>query len=120
MRPSLPLPAAAVLLLALAACDIARPPEDEPSKDFQSAVNPVASAREQAQADAALSQEVKRALVESVGVQPEKVEVVAADGVVTLEGQVEKPEVRERAALFALSQEGVRSVVNNLVVSRGS
>jgi osmotically-inducible protein OsmY len=106
-----------VLVAALAACDITREPAEDAAKDFRSAVNPKDIAREQADADAALSHEVKRAIEKDVRA---KVEVEAADGVVTLNGEVKKPEERERAALLTLSLEGVRSVVNNLVVSRGS
>ena len=45
-----------------------------------------------------------------------QVQVAASDGVVTLSGTVEAPSERERAVLVALGVEGVRSVVNNLVV----
>jgi osmotically-inducible protein OsmY len=48
------------------------------------------------------------------------VEVAAANGVVTLYGVVDGPADKERIALLALGVDGVRSVVNNLVVVRGS
>ena len=44
----------------------------------------------------------------------------AAGGVVTLNGTVGFPAEKDRAALLALGVDGVRSVVNNLVVIRGS
>jgi osmotically-inducible protein OsmY len=70
-----------------------------------------------------LSSKVKQALrTPEVGAAPSSgyLEVAAADGVVTLNGTVEVPAEKERAALTALQVEGVRSVVNNLVVVRGS
>jgi osmotically-inducible protein OsmY len=48
------------------------------------------------------------------------VEVAASDGVVTLYGTVEKPADKDRIALAVMEVEGVRSVVNNLVVMRES
>ena len=73
-------------------------------------------------ADMALSSKVKQAIrAPEVGAAPASyVEVAATDGVVTLNGTVEVPAEKERAALVALEVEGVRSVVNNLVVVRGS
>jgi osmotically-inducible protein OsmY len=73
-------------------------------------------------ADMELSSKVKQALrAPEVGAAPAGyVEVAATDGVVTLNGTVEVPAEKERAALAALSVEGVRSVINNLVVVRGS
>ena len=49
-----------------------------------------------------------------------RVEVSASDGVVTLYGTVERPADKDRVALAAMEVEGVRSVVNNLVVMRDS
>ena len=49
-----------------------------------------------------------------------KRDVATAGGVVTLNGTVEFPAEKDRAALLALGVDGVRSVVNNLVVIRGS
>jgi osmotically-inducible protein OsmY len=73
-------------------------------------------------ADMELSSKVKQALrAPDVGAAPTGyVEVAATDGVVTLNGTVDVPAEKERAALAALGVEGVRSVINNLVVVRGS
>ena len=72
-------------------------------------------------ADMALSSKVKQAIrAPDAGTPASYVEVAAADGVVTLNGTVQVPAEKERAALVALEVEGVRSVVNNLVVVRGS
>ncbi len=73
-------------------------------------------------ADMALSSKVKLAIrgPEAGAAPAGYVEVAAVDGVVTLNGTVEVPAEKERAALVALEVEGVRSVVNNLVVVRGS
>jgi osmotically-inducible protein OsmY len=109
-----------VLAAALGACDITREPAEDAAKDFRSAVNPKGAAHEQARVDAALSSEVKRAIEQNVQVKPDNLHVEAADGVVTLNGEVLKAEERQRAALLTLSLEGVRSVVNNLVVVQGS
>lgn len=68
-------------------------------------------------ADMELSGKVKNALREPGG---GRVEVAASDGVVTLYGTVEKPADKDRIALTAMEVEGVRSVVNNLVVMRES
>lgn len=48
------------------------------------------------------------------------VEVAASDGVVTLYGTVAGAREKEQVALLAMSVDGVRSVVNNLVVVAGS
>jgi osmotically-inducible protein OsmY len=120
MRLSLHTIVALVLLVPLAACDIARQPEEDAVKDFRSAVNPPKAVTEQADADAALRHEVERALEQSAEVKPKRVQIEAADGVVTLNGEVARPEQRDRAALLTLSLEGVRGVVNNLVVTSGA
>jgi len=59
-------------------------------------------------------------LTNTNGVEISAVQVAAADGVVTLNGMVEMPAERDRAALLALGIDGVRGVVNNLVAIRGS
>jgi hypothetical protein len=74
------------------------------------------SAQVQLAADMELSGKVKEALQEP----GRRVEVAASEGVVTLYGTVEKPTDKDRIALAALEVEGVRSVVNNLVVMQGS
>jgi osmotically-inducible protein OsmY len=124
--------AIAVTLTAnLAACGEGPPPIDRragnlPVPKAATAAASIPAAKPlpagQLAADMELSSRVKRALrAPDVGAAPAGyVEVAAADGVVTLNGTVEVPAEKERAALVALEVEGVRSVVNNLVVVRGS
>ena len=69
--------------------------------------------------DAEMSNKIKQELGANGNVPAEDIEVAAADGVVTLTGSVNQAEEKERAALFVIGLEGVRSVVNNLTV-RGS
>jgi hypothetical protein len=70
--------------------------------------------------DNELSGKVKRTLSTTPEVNAAGVEVSASDGVVTLFGIVERPHESEKLAGLAANVDGVRSVVNNLVVVRGS
>jgi hypothetical protein len=124
----------AILALAasLAACGDGPTPNDRragnipiPSVTAGSAARVPAAqppAVAQLAADMELSSKVKQALRGPAAGEPPGgyVEVAASDGVVTLNGTVQVPAEKERAALVALEVEGVRSVVNNLVVVRGS
>ena len=128
----------AAVSLALAGCN--RGPADKPPKtadasppkavgaepaqkkeeSFKSAVTgKPASGSPQAQ-DAELSSKVKSALVQAPDIKTAGLEVASSDGVVTLYGTVEAPVEKDRAAMLAMDVEGVRSVVNNLIVVRGS
>lgn len=69
--------------------------------------------------DSEMSNKIKQELSTNGNVPADGIEVAAADGVVTLTGTVNEAEEKERAALFVIGLEGVRSVVNNLTV-RGS
>lgn len=127
------LPVAAFAAL-LAACNELAPPPDKLGRNAtqplleapQSAPPPApqASAVTAISADMELSRRVKQKLEAGQGSNaiPSSghVEVAAAAGVVTLYGTVDAPSEKEHAALIALGVEGVRSVVNNLVVVRGS
>ena len=88
------------------------------------APTPAKSPTSQLDADKELSGKVKQALQTPLGGAPfvssGRVEVSASDGVVTLEGTVDAPAEKQRVALLAMNVEGVRSVVNNLIVVRGS
>jgi len=88
-----------------------------PATPPSAAVTPKSSPQQQLNADIELSSKVKEALKEPARGH---VEVAAADGVVTLYGTVDGPADKERIALMAMNVDGVRSVVNNLVVVRGS
>ncbi|MBI1943160.1 MAG: BON domain-containing protein [Betaproteobacteria bacterium] len=133
------------LAVALAACDqqagqagkFAKPAEmppknavadiAKPAEDFKSTVTPTPKAEaggpqpgSPQPADAELSSKVKSALMSSPEVNTGALEVAASNGVVTLYGTVEAPVEKERAAMLAMGVDGVRSVVNNLVVVKGS
>jgi hypothetical protein len=111
-----------------AVADITKP--EKPAEDFRSSVTPKSDAggaqpgaapQGAAQpADAELSTKVKGALSSAPGVNMGTLEVAARDGVVTLYGTVDMPAEKERAAMLAMGVDGVRAVVNNLVVVRGS
>jgi osmotically-inducible protein OsmY len=93
----------------------------KPAESFQSAVSPPkpAAAAPQTQNNA-LSEKVKSALTSTDEIKAGGLQVSANDGVVTLDGTVEVARDKQRAALIAMDVEGVRSVVNNLVVIKGS
>ena len=71
-------------------------------------------------ADNLLSEKVRLALLGSPGLLPQDLTIAAADGVVTLYGKVEEKSDKERVVLLAMSVDGVKSVVSNLVVERGT
>lgn len=127
--------AIAIAAATLAACDSAKPPSQpvpkqqvgavpentaKPTADFQSSVAPKAAPEATPAADKELSNKVRNALTTSNGVEIGGVDVAAANGVVTINGTVQMPAEKDRAAILALGIDGVRSVVNNLVVIRGS
>jgi osmotically-inducible protein OsmY len=137
-RTAILLPAAA-FAAALAACDNAPQPvsqavrkpappvetaskQTNPAPAVAPAPAPAVSPIAQLEADKALSRKVKQALEAkpAEGAADGHIEVAAADGVVTLYGTVAGAREKERVALLAMSVDGVRSVVNNLVVVQGS
>jgi hyperosmotically inducible periplasmic protein len=122
------------LALGLAACDrpsrtvdksdparesVATSPRPEVSaaKPSQPAQSTEAKADAPA-VDAALSEKVRQALVNEHGVTARDLQVIAQNGVVTLSGKVDEKSDQERMMLVAMSVDGVRSVVSNLVVDR--
>ena len=123
MQRTASITAIAALTIHLGACD----PQPElqrgasnPEKSARRVENvqaPLRSPQSQLAADMELSGKVKEMLQEPAR---SHVEVASADGVVTLYGTVEAPAEKDRIALLALGVEGVRSVVNNLVVVRGT
>jgi osmotically-inducible protein OsmY len=70
--------------------------------------------------DASLAARVKSKLIAEAGPAGLAIDVTTTRGVVTLQGTVDAPDVRERAARAASGVDGVRSVENRLVVARGS
>jgi osmotically-inducible protein OsmY len=129
MKPLALYAAVSALSLGLAACN--DPPADErasgaaPSAPATTPAVPASaaadasrrSAQVQLEADMALSSKVKEALQSS---GRSRFEVAANDGIVTLYGTADTRGDKDSLALAAMSVEGVRSVVNNLVVVSGS
>ena len=66
--------------------------------------------------DASVTAKVKAALVAEPGLKMLQIEVSTKDGVVTLNGSVDTPVLKKRAAEIAGSLSGVREVVDRLVV----
>lgn len=126
---------AGALMLGLAACD-PQPKADNPGKSFDSLVENAGRDRESAPApapgpqsmnqsggsapDAVLEARVKAALSADSDLRSVMVDVKSTDGVVTLYGTADTPAKSHRAAMVALSVDGVRSVRNEMVVVRGS
>ncbi len=126
---------AAIISASLASCDsqvpVERPaayrdPTTPPpssakaAEPFRSSITPNSAPDGASVADAELGNKVKGALTSAKDMEIAGVEVEAANGVVTLYGTVEVSSEKDRAAFLALGIDGVRSVVNNLVVIRGS
>ena len=90
-----------------------------PSSDYaQSSPATTAAPSAAPAADVALSEKVREALVTERGINARDLQVNAQNGVVTLSGKVEEKSDQERMMLVAMSVDGVRSVVSNLVVER--
>jgi hyperosmotically inducible periplasmic protein len=66
--------------------------------------------------DAAITASVKSSLVADKASNLTRVDVDTTNGVVSLNGVVESPEQKNRAAQLASRVDGVRNVVNNLQV----
>lgn len=130
----------AAAALALAGCN--RSPGDPPAKaadagkpapakavgaespraaePFKSAVTGKPAPGSPQAVDAELSSKVKQALTQATDISTAGLEVASSNGVVTLYGTVDASIEKDRAAMLAMEVEGVRSVVNNLVVVKGS
>src|SRR6185295_2996147 len=127
--------AAALAAATLAACDKGPAPQANDLKsapapeqaqapkqgeEFRSTVTPGPAPAGAPAADSELSNKVRQVLTSKPDMKIGGVEVAAANGVVTLYGTVDEAAEKDRAALLAMEIEGVRSVVNRLVVVRGS
>ena len=128
MRQAIRFVLPAMVAISLAACDretveksdsaqttVARAPSSDyaPTSPATTATTSAAPA-----ADVALSEKVREALVTERGINARDLQVNAQNGVVTLSGKVEEKSDQERMMLVAMSVDGVRSVVSNLVVER--
>lgn len=116
----------ASLALTLAACDkpqtvaeVPPPPAAQPPVVVV-AQPPAAPAAPQPSPSAQLAAKVKSALRGAQSLDAQGVDVTVADGVVTLHGTVPAAQESHKISLFVSQMAGVRSVVNNLVVIRGS
>jgi len=123
MRPLLLAAASSVLL---AACDSAEPPKptvtSEPVRPAIEVPKPAPApvAAPQPSPDERLAERVRRALREARAVPGQGVDATVEGGVVTLYGTVPSPEDRASVRDFVAGIDGVQSVVNKLVVVRGS
>jgi hypothetical protein len=70
--------------------------------------------------DAAITAKVKAKLAADGDVNPFNIDVDSNQGVVTLQGRVEKEEARRRAEELARDTEGVKRVINLIKVGDGS
>jgi len=127
MRPLL---LAVASSLALVACDSdepikpavvttpIKPPAQETAADPPPAPVPVVAAKPSP--DAVLAARVTRALRDSTRVPGQGVDATVDGGVVTLYGTVPSADDRGKVGDFVARIDGVRSVVNKLVVVQGS
>ena len=94
----------------------------EPKQAADAAKPNLAATAEMGQraADSALAARVKSALVADPDVNALEIDVVAAQGAITLFGTAPTRSSREKATRAAAGIEGVKSVVNKLAVVAGS
>src|SRR5271154_4271306 len=70
-----------------------------------------------APADAQIASDIQNKLNADSGLQGKQLMVQAANGSVTISGQVDNDAQRDAAARYASSEPGVRQIVNNLQVA---
>lgn len=113
----------------LAACD--KPQELVGSQAPGQSPEPLAAAKPdpgpesaapklQPSASEQLAAQIKSKLRDARDLEAQGVDVTVADGVVTLHGTTPAPEEAHKIATYVAQLDGVRSVVNNLIVVRGS
>jgi osmotically-inducible protein OsmY len=108
--------------LAAAGCDQRHPTEtagqklDRATQEVAASTKEAASKTAAALDDAALTTKVKAALFAEPGLKTLQIEVETHDQVVTLAGSVDTPTLRDRAVTIAGSLDGVRQVIDKLVV----
>jgi len=113
------------LAFALAACDkpqpnVAVPPPPAPVQAPVAAKPAEPPPAPQPSPSAQLAAKIKSALRSAGNLDAQGVDVTVAEGVVTLHGTVPAADESRNIAAFVARMDGVRSVVNNLVVIRGS
>lgn len=119
---------ALLVAAALAACGEAEPPKPaaapEPPKPValapQAAPQAAPPATPAPSADELLKTRVEKALRDTREVDGQGVDVTVADGAVSLFGTVPSESERRKVERFVAGIDGVQSVINKLVVVRGS
>ena len=119
------LPFAILAALAVSACDkpqsnVAVPPPPAPIQPPVAAKAAEPPPVPQPSPSAQLAAKIKSALRSAKNMDAQGVDVTVADGVVTLHGTVAEAKARQQITAYVAQMDGVRSVVNNLVVIRGS
>jgi len=109
--------------LLAAGCGDQRSGTDTVGQKVDRAADKMANATDQAVTktgaaveDAAITAKVKSAILAEPGLKSLQIDVDTKNAVVALNGTVDKPELKARAAQIAQSVGGVRSVQDNLVV----
>ena len=110
------------LALTMSGCEQRKPGETTGQTVDRAAQDAAATTKEAAAKtaavfdDGAITAKVKAALFAEPGLKTLQIEVDTHDGVVTLAGSVDTPDLRDRAVRIAGSLNGVRQVVDKLVV----
>jgi osmotically-inducible protein OsmY len=112
----------AALALALAACssDGSKSSTSSSSGGTSGSSGSVTSDISQATKDSALTAKVKSALAADVGLSTLKIDVDSAGNTVTLKGNVDTADKKQRAEEVARKVDGVATVRNQLTVKAGS
>lgn len=114
--------ACAGLAFGLPGCDQRNPSEttgqklDRATQDVTASTKDAAAKTAAALDDGAITAKVKAAIFAEPGLKSLQIEVETHDAVVTLSGSVDTPDLRDRAVKIAGSLNGVRQVVDKLVV----
>jgi osmotically-inducible protein OsmY len=109
----------AALALALAACS-SDGSKSSTSSSSGGTSGSVTSDISQATKDSALTAKVKSALAADVGLSTLKIDVDSAGNTVTLKGNVDTADKKQRAEEVARKVDGVATVRNQLTVKAGS
>ncbi len=89
---------------------------DRASRSVVSATDRATTQSAAAVDDSAITTKLKAAVLAEPGLKTLDINVDTKNGVVTLAGTVESPDLKERAVMLAQQVEGVRSVSDQLVV----
>jgi len=114
--------AAALLTASLAGCnkpvDEVKDEATQAAGQAQDKINDAAKATAEAVSDAAIVTRINAAIVADDKLKVLKIDVSSADGLVKLTGTAPDADSRQRATALAAAVSGVRSVDNQMVVSR--